>query len=406
MTKAIDRRSVLKAVAALGLFSTNAAQGFAATAMKLGPAVPFSFDGLKAMAQRMAGEPHVGPARPSPDIVTKINYEAWGKIKFNMDHALFAEGPGRFPVSFFHLGMFFQKAVEMHVVDAGSARQIIYDQSYFEMPKDSIAKKLPQGAGFAGLRVQEARDGALDWHKTIGWLFSAPIIFARSANCASMGSPRGRSRSTSRLREDRKNFRISRNSISTRPKPATPSRSTLCLKALRSWALAALCWRTNRVTMDIDQTLFLRSDITRFGLAPLTSMYWFSETKKETGIDWRPEVHDSDGLALWMGSGERAWRPLNNAPHIITSSFTDDNPRGFGLLQRDRSFDHYQDGVNYDRRPSLWVNPRAPGARAPFNLSKSRPMMKSTTTSSRVGAGESRSCRLRGHAFLSPYLGR
>jgi glucans biosynthesis protein len=154
MTKAIDRRSVLKAAAALGLFSANAAQGFAATAMKLGPAVPFSFDGLKAMAQHMAGEPYVGPARPSPDIVTKINYEAWGKIKFNMDHALFAEGPGRFPVSFFHLGMFFQKAVEMHAVDAGSARQIIYDQSYFEMPEDSIAKKLPQGAGFAGLRVQ------------------------------------------------------------------------------------------------------------------------------------------------------------------------------------------------------------------------------------------------------------
>jgi len=92
MTKAIDRRSVLKAAAALGLFSANAAQGFAATAMKLGPAVPFSFDGLKAMAQHMAGEPYVGPARPSPDIVTKINYEAWGKIKFNMDHALFAEG--------------------------------------------------------------------------------------------------------------------------------------------------------------------------------------------------------------------------------------------------------------------------------------------------------------------------
>ena len=82
-----------------------------------------------------------------------------------MDHALFANGPGRFPVSFFHLGMFFQKAVEMNVVEGGSAREIIYDQSYFKMPADSIARKLPQGAGFAGLRVQEPRDGALDWRK-------------------------------------------------------------------------------------------------------------------------------------------------------------------------------------------------------------------------------------------------
>jgi glucans biosynthesis protein len=86
-------------------------------------------------------------------------------------------------------------------------------------------------------------------------------------------------------------------------------------------------------------------------------MYWFSETKKETSADWRPEVHDSDGLSMWTGGGERLWRPLNNPPHIIVSAFSDDNPRGFGLCQRDRVFDHYQDGVNYDRRPTLWVEP-------------------------------------------------
>src|SRR3984893_12994482 len=110
--------------------------------------------------------------------------------------------------------------------------------------------------------------------------------------------------------------------------------------------------------MEIDQTLLLRADVTRFGLAPLNSRSWFSETKKETGIDWRPEVHDSDGLAIWTGTGERVWRPLNNPPRVITSSFADENPRGFGLLQRDRCFDHYQDGVYYDRRPSVWVEPK------------------------------------------------
>ena len=359
MTKAIDRRSVLKAAAALGLFGANAAQGFAATAMKLGPAAPFSFDGLKAMAQRMAGEPYVGPARPSPDIVTKINYEAWGKIKFNMDHALFAEGPGRFPVSFFHLGMFFQKAVEMHVVDAGSARQIIYDQSYFEMPEDSIAKRLPQGAGFAGLRVQEARDGTLDWRKNDWVAFLGADYF----------------RAIGELRQYGLSARAVALDVAVAGKPEefpdftkfyidqAETGDSLTIYALLEGpsivgAYRFIMTRTKSVTMDIDQTLFLRSDITRFGLAPLTSMYWFSETKKETGIDWRPEVHDSDGLALWMGSGERAWRPLNNAPRIITSSFTDGNPRGFGLLQRDRCFDHYQDGVFYDRRPSLWVEPK------------------------------------------------
>ncbi len=115
--------------------------------------------------------------------------------------------------------------------------------------------------------------------------------------------------------------------------------------------------RTKSVVMDIEASLHLRKDVGRFGLAPLTSMYWFSETAKPTAVDWRPEVHDSDGLALWTGTGERIWRPLRNPPRTMVSAFSDERPRGFGLMQRDRLFDHYQDGVYYDRRPSLWVEP-------------------------------------------------
>lgn len=109
--------------------------------------------------------------------------------------------------------------------------------------------------------------------------------------------------------------------------------------------------------MDIDATIFVRGDIARLGIAPLTSMYWFSDTIKPTAVDWRPELHDSDGLALWTGKGERIWRPLNNPSGLVVSAFADDRPRGFGLSQRDRNFDHYLDGVRYDLRPSLWVDP-------------------------------------------------
>jgi glucans biosynthesis protein len=94
------------------------------------------------------------------------------------------------------------------------------------------------------------------------------------------------------------------------------------------------------------------------GVAPLTSMFWFDETNRRQARDWRPEIHDSDGLALWTGAGEHIWRPLNDPPQLQVSSFVDNNPKGFGLLQRDRNFDNYQDdGVFYDRRPSVWVEP-------------------------------------------------
>ena len=96
----------------------------------------------------------------------------------------------------------------------------------------------------------------------------------------------------------------------------------------------------------------------RLGLAPLTSMFWYGQGNRADTGDWRPQIHDSDGLSLWAGTGERLWRPLDNPPRVATHTFLDVDPRGFGLMQRDRTFDDYQDdGAFYDRRPSVWVEP-------------------------------------------------
>ncbi len=356
--EAFDRRSVLRAAAAMGISAVWSGEAVSSGGLKLGPARPFSFDRLKATAKRMAKQAYVGPGRPAPEIVGKINYESWGKIAFSMDHALYADGPGRFPVSFFHLGMFFPKAVEMNVVEGASAHEITYDPSYFTMPVDSIAKQLPQGAGFAGLRIQEPKDGPLDWRKN-DW-----VAFLGAAYFRAIGALRQYGLSAravaidvavaGKLEEfpDFTKFYID---------GANSGESLTIYALLEGPSITGACrfvmTRGKGVVMDIEQALFLRADVSQFGLAPMSSMYWFSETKKETAIDWRPEVHDSDGLAIWTGTGERMWRPLNNPPRVVTSSFSDENPRGFGLLQRDRNFDHYLDGVFYDRRPSLWVEP-------------------------------------------------
>ena len=114
--------------------------------------------------------------------------------------------------------------------------------------------------------------------------------------------------------------------------------------------------------MNIDSALYPRKPIERIGIAPLTSMFFYGKNDRRAANDWRPEIHDSDGLSMWTGAGEWIWRPLTNPAQLHLNSYFDDNPRGFGLLQRDRNFDHYQDdGVYYDRRPSLWVEPK-PGA--------------------------------------------
>jgi glucans biosynthesis protein len=111
--------------------------------------------------------------------------------------------------------------------------------------------------------------------------------------------------------------------------------------------------------MDIDAALYPRKEIERLGIAPCTSMFQTGENDRRKGNDWRPEIHDSDGLALYTGAGEWIWRPLRNPRALSFNAFADRSPRGFGLLQRDHDFANYQDdGVFYDRRPSLWIEPK------------------------------------------------
>ena len=351
-----DRRDVLKAAAvaslALGAPAALAAQ------LRLGPEQAFSFDALKQMARERAAKPF----KPSPqlvdDLAEKLNYDEWGKIKYRTGDAVYADGPERFPVTFFHLGKFFRKPVSVYLVQGAQAREIIYDSSSFDMPADSPARAMKAGSGFAGIRIQEAKDGKLDW-KTNDWVaFLGASYFRAIGELRQYGlSARGIALDTWQVNREEEFPDFTKFWI------GPEEGDSVTLHALMEGpgivgAYRFVMKRGAGVIMDIDCTLHLRRDYIRFGLAPLTSMYWFSETKKPEGVDWRPEIHDSDGLAMWTGTGERLWRPLNNPPRVMASAFGDTNPKGFGLLQRDRVFDHYGDGVFYDRRPSVWIEPK------------------------------------------------
>jgi glucans biosynthesis protein len=367
-----DRRAFLKVAAATGALQAVGAPPAQAqpdaTKLRLGASQPFSFDILKETARKLINEPYNPPRQPDPEITSKIDYEAWGKITYNTDHAVYAAGKERFPIEFFHLGMFFKKAVRAHVVENGQAREILYDTSYFNMPEDSIARKLSPGAGFAGLRIQESKNGPLDW-RTNDWVaFLGASYFRAIGELRQYGlSARGVAMDTwvAGRPEEFPDF--------TQIYVGPETEDGVTLHALLEGpsivgAYRFVMTRGKGVVMDIDCQLFLRANFVRFGIAPLTSMFWFSETKKPTAIDWRPEVHDSDGLCMWTGAGERLWRPLNNPPHVVASAFSDDNPKGFGLLQRDRNFDHYLDGVFYDRRPSVWIEPKGNWGKGAIHL--------------------------------------
>jgi glucans biosynthesis protein len=364
----ISRRTFLSSSAATAALVAVGIppEALAANRIKLGTANAFSFDALIAQARAESSLPYKPQRKPPVDILEKINYEVHGKIKFNTDYALYANGPGQFPVTFFHLGRFFQAPVHMYAVegtgDAAKAREILYDESYFDMPADSPGRLLPRGSGFAGFRFQESRTGdqtKLNWRKNDWVAFLGASYFRAIGDLYQYGlSARGIAIDVAQAGKPEEFPNFTHFYFEA---PADNSDTVIVYAMLDGPSVVGaykfIMRRNEGVVMDIDAALFLRRDIERFGIAPATSMYWFSETVKGTGADWRPEIHDSDGLAIWNGAGEHIWRPLNNPAHVTASAFGDRHPRGFGLLQRDRNFDHYQDGVNYERRPSLWIEP-------------------------------------------------
>lgn len=375
----LSRRSLLGAAAASALLPVVPRLGLAQPSggLQFGPEKPFGFDSLVARAEAAARSAYQPPYRPAPEVTQQIDYEAHGKIKFRTDIAPYAaEGTvyqGAYPVTFFHLGQYFQKSVRMHLVSGDAAREVMYSPSYFDMPADSPARQLPPDSGFAGFRFQEW-SGASDW-RTQDWVAFLGASYFRAIGALGQYGLSARGVVIDAALPDRAeefpdftDFYIRQSHDPEAPVTVYALLDGPSITGAYRFTMHRGQDRTRGVAMEIDSTLFLRRDVGRLGLMPLTSMFWYGEYGQARSQDWRPEVHDSDGLALWTGGGERIWRPLRNPRHTSVSAFVDDNPMGFGLLQRDRNFDHYRDGVMYDRRPSLWVEPLKPLGRGAVQL--------------------------------------
>jgi len=318
-----------------------------------GPPEPFDFDALKRRAEQMAQEPWEDGRSSHGEILERIDYDAFQAIRFRKDHALWTDGKGGAPVQLFHLGRYFQEPVLIHVVEDGTAREILYRGNYFDLPAEHPARDLPDDIGFSGFRLHE-QSQETDWIAFLGASY-----FRTSGPFNQYGlSARGLAIDTA-LPKPEEFPRFSRIWLERVDGEAD---RVLVYALLDSPSITGAyrfdCVKADEHVTDITCSLFPRKAIERLGVAPLTSMYWYSETNRKQAVDWRPEIHDSDGLALWTGNGERLWRPLNNPHTTMTNAFLDESPRGFGLLQRDRNFGHYQDdGVFYDRRPSAWIEP-------------------------------------------------
>lgn len=356
------RRTFLGAASALatsGLASvaTISPAARAAGLQALGESQPFDFAWLKGAASNLATRPYEPHGRPLPPDVAALDWDQFQAIRFKPGHALWNDRKLRFRVSLFHLGLYYKRPVRMFEVAGGRARQLAYDPGMFDYGKSGLnGRKQPRDLGFAGFRLH-TRQG--NFKSDVAAFLGASYFRAVGAEGQYGLSARGLAVDTALPRDEE--FPDFTDFYFEQPDPQS---STVVVHALLDSPSVTGAYRFaitpgEPLVMDIDAALYPRKSIERLGIAPCTSMYQTGENDRRMANDWRPEIHDSDGLAMNSGTGEWIWRPLTNPLKLSFNSFADRNPKGFGLLQRDRKFDHYQDdGVFYDKRPSLWVEPK------------------------------------------------
>jgi glucans biosynthesis protein len=285
-----------------------------------------------------------------------LDYDGYRKIRFRPERSLWRGEPGRFEIQLFHPGPFYRDPVAVSVLEGASERRIPFTSDLFRY--DGLERPPPtDGFELTGLRIHTAlnrgdyRDEVLTFHGASYFrALGAGNVYGLSARGLSidLGAP-----------TPEEFPRFTRLAL-VRPGARDPSLWILALLESKR-ATGAYAFRLQPGTstvLDVSARVFVRDAQASIGLAPASSMFLCGEEAGGCPRDYRPEVHDSDGLALAAADGERLFRPLRNPPHTVTSSFRLDAPRGFGLLQRDRDFDHYQDlEARYQDRPSLWVEP-------------------------------------------------
>ncbi|MDR2142019.1 MAG: glucan biosynthesis protein [Deltaproteobacteria bacterium] len=324
------------------------------------PPSTFNFEQVERLARALATQPFV------PQDPKKVNFarenigeNVWRAIQFKEDGLLWAD-EGFFAVGFCHPGSVYDQTVAISVVEGGVVNQIPFRASLFSYPNPALPLKINEaGLGFSGFSLyfpvnnQDLKEKAL--------VFQGASNFQALARQADLGLT-SRGLIIDPALPEGEQYPYFRRFWLVKPQPGEREMTIYALLDAPSLtgAFAFVIKPGTSTVIEVSVVLFSRQEQwpRKLGLAPVSGMYLFSEKENGSPYDWRPEVHSAD--ALLYSSDNLAWfhRPLNNPRRLLSTFFLDSALSGYGLIQKDNSFDHYQDiGARYERRAWVFVEP-------------------------------------------------
>ena len=355
----------------------------AALGVSVRAAVAFDMQNVVAKAQELAKASYQDPKGQVPEWLSKITYDQWRDIRFRPEFALWRDQHLPFQVQFFHPGLYYNRVVAMNVVDdKGGVHPVPFSPSQFDYGRNDFASKVPQNLGYAGFRVHAPFKRADYFDEVIVFLGASYFravgtneVFGLSARALAIDTAEPSGEEFPYFKEfwmvtpvppakeptPKKGKKSA--AKATKDPPAATAKEMTIYALLDSPSLAGAYRFTiepgEQTIVTVEGRVFVRQAVQKMGIAPLTSMFFHGENTMRQFEDFRPEVHDSDGLLLNFESGEWLWRPLDNPRTLNVTGFRMAKPRGFGVIQRDHDFDHYQDlETHAETRPSAWITPR------------------------------------------------
>ena len=307
-------------------------------------------------ARALAERPWSPPPASVPRPLAEMDYDAFRSIRFRPDAALW-RGEALFEVQFFHPGFLYPEPVRVNEVTPDTVFPVTFEEHLFQYdgPAAPLAGVARPNLGFAGFRVHYPVNDPDIKDEVVVFLGASYFRLLGQGHAHGLSS---RGVAVNTVYESGEEFPDFREFWLVRP---SAEDATLTVYALLDGPSLTGAYRFDLTpgaptVMEVDAHLFAREDVARLGVAPLTSMFLYGTDGARRFDDFRPRVHDSDGLLILTGAGEWIWRPLSNGPDLRVTSHRDRGPQGFGLAQRARDFSQYLDlEARYHDRPSQWV---------------------------------------------------
>lgn len=318
------------------------------------------FDLMSKRAQNLAAQSYNQEEANLPASWKTMSYPQYRAIRFKGDQALWKD-QSLFEVQFFHPGFLYQQPVEIEEVNKDGMNKLLpFSASQFSYDADAapLAEQSTESKGYSGFRVHYPLNRP-DYKDEVAVFQGASYFRLVGPNQIYGLSARGLAIDTAETSGEQ--FPHFKRFWLVKPEPQD---TQLVFFALLDSPAVTGAYRFvltpgSDTHMQVTARLFARQDVNKLGIAPLTSMFFYGENKVRHVDDFRPEIHDSDGVLMQTSHGEWIWRALKNPRHLQVTSLADESPKGFGLLQRDREFIHYQDNeAKYHQRPSMWITPQ------------------------------------------------